>query len=133
MANPKGQAASRTQEPHAQSGTEALYLLPSSQGTDVGARVETGGQLQLLFGLRAGVGSCLLERVTEAQLKAAPLDRPAPGNPTATCPTCPESGNPGTETLTGRGAVGSSAGSLPPLSRNLEKVSRSLVLLYSIT
>lgn len=40
-----------------------------------------GGQLQLLFGLRGGVGRCLLERVTEAQLEAAPLVHPYPWQP----------------------------------------------------
>lgn len=91
------------------------------------------GRLQLLFGLRAGVGCCLLERVTEAQLEAAPWLTPAPGHRRAPCRPGAEKGNPGAGAPTGTGTVGSSAGSWPPLSRNLEKVSRSLVLLYSIT
>lgn len=91
------------------------------------------GRLQLLFGLRAGVGCCLLERVTEAQLEAAPWLTPAPGHRRAPCRPGAEKGNPGAGAPTGTETVGSSAGSWPPFSRNLEKVSRSLVLLYSIT
>lgn len=88
-----------------------------------------GRQLQLVPGLR-GVSWLLLEGVTETQLDATPSTQPHPCPPTATLQRTGLRPGAWGQTPTGKAApgtsAGSSVGSSPPLSRNLEKVSRSL-------
>lgn len=116
---------------HTKSGTACLFIVHSSLlhlSEDTTLWNTVSQWLQLLLGTQGGIGLCFLERITEAQLRPASahfvrrkpvqgLDGVLNGVPT------------GAETA---GSLDSSSGRSPPLSRNLENVSRSLVLLYSI-
>lgn len=130
----QGPGVCLVQEPHRvqdQSSFIPSPQLPGAPETGLPWCTAMAAWLQLVLGLR-GVFWRLLQRVTGPQLEAAASAQPAPSAPQPPVQRL----RPWTEEPTGKGcpggSVGSSAGSAPPLSRNLEKVSRSLVPLYSI-
>ena len=78
-----GRGAGRAQEPHTPCRIKSSLFTGSSVNHPVWGHqtVMLGGRLQLLFGLRGGIGRGLLERVTEPRLEAVPLTHPSPWHP----------------------------------------------------